>query len=105
MQDNMPTTRVLHISDVHLDLSYKVGTNVDCGMPMCCMNFTEMANETSKGAGFWGEYYCDFPVWTFEDMLRQIKDDYSDVSVRNMIVNNCYLNGINIPIKISLFNE
>ena len=79
LQVNMPTTNVLHISDVHLDLSYKVGTNVDCGMPMCCMNFTEMANETSKGAGYWGEYYCDTPVWTFEDMLSQIKEDYSGV--------------------------
>ena len=75
----MPTTKVLHISDVHLDLSYKVGTDVDCGMPMCCMNFTEMANDTSKGAGYWGEYYCDTPVWTFENMLSQIKEQYSDV--------------------------
>ena len=81
LQENSPTTRVLHISDVHLDLSYKVGTNTDCGMPMCCMNFTEMANDTSKAAGYWGAYYCDTPVWTFEDMLKHIQEQHSSVSI------------------------
>ena len=70
----------MHISDVHLDLSYKVGTTTDCGMPMCCMNFTEMANDPNKAAGYWGSYYCDTPVWMFEDMLSQIKEQFGEVS-------------------------
>ena len=79
IQEGSPTTKVLHISDVHLDLSYKVGTNTDCGLPMCCMNFTEMADDPKKAAGYWGAYYCDLPVWTFEDMLSQIRDKFSNV--------------------------
>ena len=49
---------------------------------MCCMNFTEMANDTSKEAGYWGAYFCDTPVWTFEDMLKHIQEQYSSVSIR-----------------------
>ena len=48
---------------------------------MCCMNFTEMANDTSKAAGYWGSYYCDTPVWTFEDMLKHIQEEFSSVSI------------------------
>ena len=51
-------------------------------MPMCCMDFTEMANDTSKEAGYWGAYFCDTPVWTFEDMLKHIQEQYSSVSIR-----------------------
>ena len=83
-QEGSPTTKVLHISDVHLDLSYKIGTNTDCGLPLCCMNFTEMADDPDKSAGYWGAYYCDLPVWTFENMLSQILEEkFSFVSFAN----------------------
>ena len=79
-QENSPTTKVLHLSDVHLDLSYQIGTTTDCGLPMCCMNSTEMADDASKAAGYWGAYYCDSPVWMFENMLSQIQEQFGDVS-------------------------
>ena len=44
------------------------------------MNFTEMANDPNKAAGYWGSYYCDTPVWMFEDMLSQIKEQFGEVS-------------------------
>ena len=47
---------------------------------MCCMNSTEMADDASKAAGYWGAYYCDSPVWMFENMLSQIQEQFGDVS-------------------------
>ena len=73
-----------------MDLSYKEGTNTDCGLPMCCMNFTEMANDTSKAAGYWGSYYCDTPVWTFEDMLKHIQETFSSVSISYLFETGFY---------------
>ena len=45
----------------------------------CCMNTTEMTSDASKAAGVWGSFTCDLPYWTFEDMLRQIKETHGDV--------------------------
>ena len=51
----------------------KPGTVRECGMPMCCMNWTDMAPEGEQGAGYWGDIAeCDLPVWTFEAMMEQI---------------------------------
>jgi len=30
------TQKILHLTDVHLQLGYKIGTNAKCGFPMCC---------------------------------------------------------------------
>mgnify|MGYP006975805441 CR=1 FL=1 len=43
------------------------------------MNTTEMTSDASKAAGVWGSFTCDLPYWTFEDMLRQIKETHGDV--------------------------
>lgn len=64
-----------------MDLSYKVGTDFDCGKPMCCMNSTAMADDPAKAAGYWGSYACDLPYWTFEDMLKHIKEAHGEVSM------------------------
>jgi len=72
------TGKVLHLSDFHLDLSYQIGTDVECGLPMCCMNFTKMATDPAKSAGDWGAYQCDLTHWTAEDMLRHIKETHAD---------------------------
>jgi len=77
-EDDSQMYKVLHISDVHLDLSYTVGSVADCGKPMCCMNTTEMASDTSQAAGVWGSFTCDLPYWTFEDMLMQIRENHGD---------------------------
>lgn len=33
---NSPTYSILHLSDIHFDPLYMVGTNAKCGEPMCC---------------------------------------------------------------------
>jgi sphingomyelin phosphodiesterase len=75
----------LHITDIHLDLSYKVGTESECGLPLCCMNTTEMASDPDKAAGHWGNYYCDTPLWMFRDMLLRIKEKHHDVNFTSII--------------------
>ena len=72
------TYKVLHLSDVHLDLSYKVGATPVCDLPMCCSNHTAMTDDPDKAAGFWGSYNCDLPYWTFEDMLIHIREAHGD---------------------------
>ena len=49
--DNVSLLRVLHLADVHVDLTYTPGTNVDCGLPCCCMQGTDMAGDGDKAAG------------------------------------------------------
>ena len=61
-----------------MDLSYQIGTDVDCGMPMCCMNTTKMATDPAKAAGDWGAYKCDLTRWTADDMLKHIAEAHSD---------------------------
>ena len=35
-QTNRQTLKVLHITDVHIDVNYKEGTNAVCNQPLCC---------------------------------------------------------------------
>jgi sphingomyelin phosphodiesterase len=51
LQEGNPTSKILHLTDIHLDLSYTVGTNTDCGKPLCCTNNTEVAPSDDLAAG------------------------------------------------------
>jgi len=64
--------RALQVTDVHLDLSYLVGSPTECGLPCCCMESTGLAAPGEAGAGFWGDYNCDLPSRTFTAMVEQI---------------------------------
>ncbi|XP_039267442.2 sphingomyelin phosphodiesterase-like [Styela clava] len=104
-EDNV--LKVLHISDVHVDLKYVPGGNAECGEPLCCRakkkpkqgflskfvgNWTSKAysmaskfspsehkTEPADGAGYWGDYRgCDLPSWTFESMLETIVNGLVD---------------------------
>jgi len=68
--------KVLHLSDFHLDLSYQIGSDTDCGLPLCCINGTKMAEDPKRSAGDWGAYKCDLTRWTAEDMIRHIKEEH-----------------------------
>ena len=34
--DDRQTLKVLHITDVHIDVKYQEGTNAVCNQPLCC---------------------------------------------------------------------
>ena len=71
--------RVLQITDVHIDMSYLPGSPVNCGLPCCCMAETGLAGEGEAGAGFWGDYNCDLPVNTFQEIVRHIAATHTDL--------------------------
>jgi len=56
-----------HMSDIHIDMFYKEGTQSDCDYPVCCRNGTGTA-------GRWGDYNCDLPIPTFEAALQQLQE-------------------------------
>jgi len=73
-----PTTKILQISDIHLDLSYTLGANAACDLPNCCMNITGLAEFPEDAAQYWGDYRCDLPSWTFRHVLEHIKAEHGD---------------------------
>ncbi|XP_035688597.1 sphingomyelin phosphodiesterase-like [Branchiostoma floridae] len=73
-----PVSRVLFLSDVHVDLLYKPGANVDCGEPLCCRANSPAGKGGPKPAGKWGDYrYCDTPLWTMENLLQHLAQKQS----------------------------
>ena len=57
--------KVLHITDIHIDLTYTEGSESQCGRPMCCSNTTGLASSPATEAGHWGDFSCDVPAWTY----------------------------------------
>ncbi|KAH7722242.1 Protein ASM-3 a [Aphelenchoides avenae] len=79
-----PVLKVLHISDLHVDYQYAVGTEGDCGNPQCCRtpgNYEEIQLGSIKNpAGYWGHVgNCDVPYWTVESMMQHIAKTHKDI--------------------------
>ena len=75
MKDGSSSTlKAVHLSDIHLDDTYKVGTLVDCGMDEtgCCREAYGYPKKGQQGAREWGEYDCDTPEKTVENTLDYI---------------------------------
>jgi len=76
-QPGMPKTKVLHLSDLHLDLSYTEGNLAEnCGDVMCCTATAGQGGNGGSSARYWGEYTCDLPSWTAEEILRHIAEEH-----------------------------
>ncbi|XP_041360844.1 sphingomyelin phosphodiesterase-like [Gigantopelta aegis] len=74
-----PTVRVLHLTDIHFDRLYKVGTNAVCGEPLCCREDDGKPAAGIPGAGKWGDYRkCDTPVWTLENLFQHLADKQNE---------------------------
>ena len=71
-----PTKKILHLSDLHLDLNYMIGANAECDLPMCCSSTVGPAPNPESAAKYWGGYKCDLPTWTFKHMLEHIKETH-----------------------------
>lgn len=66
--------RAVHISDVHLDPDYAVGSIVKCGDTLCCRDSFGPPGPDDDVAGEWGANKgpCDLPVKTFESMMEYV---------------------------------
>ncbi|KAK0405862.1 hypothetical protein QR680_018243 [Steinernema hermaphroditum] len=82
-----PKLRVVHISDLHIDLQYAVGTEADCGEPQCCRMLKDTheldsrAFKVKRPAGYWGTINanCDTPYWTLDNMMQHIQKTENNV--------------------------
>ncbi|XP_071502434.1 sphingomyelin phosphodiesterase-like [Diadema antillarum] len=72
-QPGSPTLRVLHISDLHIDLMYEPGSNAECGEPLCCRSNDGPPAPGTKGAGKWGDFRtCDVSLDLMKNTLENI---------------------------------
>ncbi|KAF5392862.1 hypothetical protein D9757_000982 [Collybiopsis confluens] len=75
---NTPTARkppfqVIHISDVHIDRQYTVGTEANCTKIICCRNFTDEAGHpVTDPAQAFGNSKCDSPPSLADSLLEAV---------------------------------
>lgn len=68
-----PTISLVQFTDLHLDLDYVVGSNMDCRNVLCCREEDGMATDPSKAAGVYGSVaYCDVPVSVLDKMTEKV---------------------------------
>lgn len=68
---------VIHLSDVHIDREYVVGSEANCTKYICCRNFTSDNNSEAnvmQPAEPYGNRYCDSPIILANSMLRAINE-------------------------------
>ncbi|ESK95693.1 sphingomyelin phosphodiesterase [Moniliophthora roreri MCA 2997] len=65
--------QVVHISDVHIDREYTLGSEANCTKPLCCRNFADQIGQPiSVPAPPNGNAKCDTPVSLADSMLEAI---------------------------------
>ncbi|GFG18793.1 hypothetical protein IFM5058_09370 [Aspergillus udagawae] len=67
--------QVVHISDIHVDLSYETGASYNCTKNICCRPYTtsDAPGNTSYPAGKFGDHSCDTPLSLEESMYAAIQ--------------------------------
>ncbi|CAL8071311.1 unnamed protein product [Orchesella dallaii] len=80
LPENITTTKVLHLTDIHPDLHYAVGSLADCGTFLCCRpTENDDPSNSSISAGPWGDYRdCDMPSSGVEAIFRDAATRHSD---------------------------
>ncbi|KAF8888534.1 Metallo-dependent phosphatase-like protein [Infundibulicybe gibba] len=64
---------VVHLSDVHIDHEYTIGSEANCTKSICCRNFADEAGKPiTVPAGPNGNIKCDSPVSLANSMLEAI---------------------------------
>ncbi|KAF9031644.1 sphingomyelin phosphodiesterase [Hymenopellis radicata] len=66
------TFKVVHISDVHIDRQYIVGTESECSKPICCRQYADSTSDVRVPAGPFGSYQCDTPDSLLMSLFKQI---------------------------------
>lgn len=69
------TIKVLHMTDIHPDLDYVVGSNANCDLNqklICCRKESGLPPTPADAARPTGEYGCDVPYMVIEEMGKFI---------------------------------
>ena len=69
--------KILHLTDIHMDLSYQSGSDTKCDEPLCCRK----TKNKIESAGRWGAYPCDIPLETVNNSLRQISEKSNSIDL------------------------
>lgn len=56
-----------HVTDMHFDMEYVVGSDENCNLPLCCRSGT-------GSAGKWGSPLCDLPVGTLDAAIGSLSN-------------------------------
>ncbi|KAI0083450.1 sphingomyelin phosphodiesterase [Irpex rosettiformis] len=80
-----PTTRrppfkVVHLSDVHIDRNYTVGSDSNCTKPICCRNYADHVGPITEPAELFGNHKCDSPPDLAQSLLSAIQEFGSDAA-------------------------
>lgn len=69
-----PPLKVVHISDIHVDLNYTAGASYNCTKNICCRPYTpaDEPGATDFPAGPYGNSHCDSPVTLEESLYKAI---------------------------------
>lgn len=73
---NNNTYKLLHLSDIHIDLHYVPGSESHCNEFLCCRNDSQSSDgKLDSKAGYWGDssYSCDAPKSLVESTLHHIE--------------------------------
>ena len=75
ISDKANKVRILHLTDVHYDSSYKPGSIANCNELLCCR---AKSKNGTKRAGFWGSYgeKCDVPLHLIENLFHHINTSH-----------------------------
>ncbi|KAF8918727.1 sphingomyelin phosphodiesterase [Mucidula mucida] len=65
--------KVVHISDVHVDRQYLVGTESECTKPICCRKYADSTSDVRVPAGPFGSYQCDTPDSLLNSLFKQVE--------------------------------
>lgn len=67
-----PPIPFVHVTDLHVDSEYVVGSNARCNKPLCCRG--EPVGPLGRHpAGPFGDHQCDTPVALLDSMLDAVK--------------------------------
>jgi sphingomyelin phosphodiesterase len=81
------TRQILHLTDIHMDLEYQIGSHIECNEPICCRstpfsdNSSTISGEANVSAGTWGAYPCDIPIHTVENAFKEISKNSKSVDL------------------------
>ena len=74
-KDKKDLFKIALITDLHMDWDYTEGMNSDCGKPLCCRHDSGLPKYVNFAAGKWGDFQCDPPPRTVENLLTHIKNE------------------------------
>ena len=67
------TSKILHLSDPHVQLDYTIGRSNNCGKVICCSSEDPVATDPTQKAGKFGDYKCDLPLNTLDTILAHAR--------------------------------